>query len=61
MVHVFGNKEDSDKLELYEIRCDGETTDATEVIYHVGAIKLTGGGWVCRDCGESTVEAETAS
>ncbi len=52
-VQVYGPKEGG-ALERGEAECTGPKASTAEVIYHPRAVHLTGGGWTCADCGETS-------
>lgn len=56
MIHVQGPKQNSDLLNHDEALCSTTSTlpPDTLVVFHPRAVKLTGGGFSCPDCGVSS-------
>jgi predicted RNA-binding Zn-ribbon protein involved in translation (DUF1610 family) len=54
-IHVAGPKEASDRLNPDEVLCGAELPPGeVAVVFHPRAVTLTGGGFACPDCGESS-------
>lgn len=55
VVHVEGPKEGSDRLEPDEVLCGAQLPPGSVVVvFHPRAVRLTGGGFACPDCGEGS-------
>jgi len=58
MVHVYGAPETDQALLADERLCVTEDplgeVDGVEVIYHAGALPISGGGYACPACGAAT-------